>query len=67
MSRQAILQLYLEVLTKIPEVIVIKLPVIIYYQGIRNPIPTDQVSPYEVSCLFLCNTAEAFTSIYFVK
>ena len=59
-SRRAILQLYPEVLAKVHEVMVIKLPAIICYQGIRDAVTTDQVSPYEVSCLFLCDPAEDY-------
>ena len=60
MSRRTILQLYPEVLKKIPEVVVIKLPAIICYQGIWDLVTTYPISPYEVSCLFFYDPAEGF-------
>ena len=39
---------------------IIELPAIIRYQGIRDPVPTDQVSQHEVCCLLLCDYVKGF-------
>ena len=60
MSGRAKLQLYSKVLSEVSEIMIVKLPAIVCYQAIRDPISADWISLNEVSRLFLCDSTEGF-------
>lgn len=51
---------YFEVLTKLPEVMIVELATIVCYQVVRDPISIDKVSTHKGNCLLFCDPAECF-------
>lgn len=52
--------LYFEVLTKLPNVMIVELATIVCYQGVRDLISIDKVSTHKGNYLLLCDPAECF-------
>lgn len=58
--RRVKFHLYFEVLTKLPEVMIVELATIVCYQGVRDQISIDKISTHKGNCLLLYDPAECF-------
>lgn len=64
-SWQAKFQLYTQVMTKLFKVVIIELPNIVYYQGIRNSILAYEVLSNKISCLLFRDLTKSINFLLF--